>query len=102
MSKQKSSEDDGFDVKAIIDGTALICINVRKYPAGANMNMIDILKAEETCSEKPVTELLRKEWQDLQSRGVHEKCYNIHFIYRIVRDSKDGFTIDVRPTGRIR
>ena len=100
MSNQQSNEDDGFDVKAIIDGTAMICINGFNYPVCTNGNLKDHLKAEEGCSEKPVTALLREKWHYIQNHGISKRVANIHFIYREDPDKKVGFAIDIRPSTR--
>lgn len=47
MSNQQSNEDEGFYVKAIIDGTAMMCINGFDYPVCTNGNLKDHLKVEE-------------------------------------------------------
>lgn len=102
LNQNSNEDDDGFDVKAIIDGTSMICINGFNYPVCTNGNMKDHLKAEEGCSDKPVTALLREKWHYMQNHGVSKRVANIFFIYRDELDKKDGFAIDIRPTAHLR
>lgn len=83
MNDNPETTDDGFDIKAIINGKRTIFIDGKCYKFYLNpeQELINILEIEQTRSEKPVTEMFRENWKRLQEFKVSDDVTSVSIVY---------------------
>lgn len=79
--KDQESNDDGFDVDALIKGRGEIVIGGKIYRVFIDDELKNILEHEKTNSENTVTELFKKKWKKVQEYKNSEDVTSITFVY---------------------